>query len=231
MGPSTEIRYSDVRKGAWSKEEDELLRRCIEKYGEGKWNLIPQRAGIKRCRKSCRLRWLNYLSPAIHRGKFNEDEIDLIVRLHKLLGNRWSLIAGRIPGRTANDIKNFWNSHLSKKKFDAKDEKEEIKAGIVKPQPQRVRKSWTWSENGSDSQRQGPIDQATELPIIDNVVHEEEGLTDLISPHELIPQSENIMRSLDFHFNYEMEGIMDEAMFMGEIVEWEKLIQGSICLD
>ncbi|KAL1536994.1 transcription factor MYB114-like protein [Salvia divinorum] len=104
-----------LRKGAWTKEEDLLLRDCIRKYGEGKWHLVPLRAGLNRCRKSCRLRWLNYLSPNLNRGIFTKDEIDLIVRLHKLLGNRWSLIAGRLPGRTANDVKNFWNSHISKR--------------------------------------------------------------------------------------------------------------------
>nr|AIC32298.1 anthocyanin-activating R2R3 MYB transcription factor [Erythranthe lewisii] len=106
-----------VRKGAWTKAEDNLLRKCIENYGEGrKWHLVPLRAGLNRCRKSCRLRWLNYLSPSVKRGIFNDDEVDLIVRLHKLLGNRWSLIAGRVPGRTGNDIKNFWKTHFDKKK-------------------------------------------------------------------------------------------------------------------
>ncbi|GFP91434.1 transcription factor myb113 [Phtheirospermum japonicum] len=104
-----------VRKGAWTKEEDILLRKCIEEYGEGRWHLVPIRAELNRCRKSCRLRWLNYLRPNIKRGYFTKDEVDLIVRLHKLLGNRWSLIAGRIPGRTANDVKNFWNTNISKK--------------------------------------------------------------------------------------------------------------------
>ncbi|CAA0839663.1 Transcription factor MYB113 [Striga hermonthica] len=104
-----------VRKGAWTKDEDVLLKECIEKYGEGRWHLVPIRAGLNRCRKSCRLRWLNYLRPNIKRGYFAKDEVDLIVRLHKLLGNRWSLIAGRIPGRTANDVKNFWNTHIDKK--------------------------------------------------------------------------------------------------------------------
>ncbi|XP_047320213.1 transcription factor MYB1-like [Impatiens glandulifera] len=103
-----------VRKGAWTEEEDTLLSGYILKHGEGKWHLIPKNAGLNRCRKSCRLRWLNYLSPNIKRGTFAYDEIDLIIRLHNLLGNRWSLIAGRIPGRTANDVKNFWNSHLKK---------------------------------------------------------------------------------------------------------------------
>ncbi|CAA6664882.1 unnamed protein product [Spirodela intermedia] len=110
-----ENNVAKVRKGAWSPEEDALLQRCVLQYGEGQWHLAPERAGLRRCRKSCRLRWLNYLKPSIKRGEFQEDEVDLIIRLHKLLGNRWSLIAGRIPGRTANDIKNCWNSCWSKK--------------------------------------------------------------------------------------------------------------------
>ncbi|KAF8017632.1 hypothetical protein BT93_H2736 [Corymbia citriodora subsp. variegata] len=100
---------------AWTEEEDHLLKRCIEQYGEGKWHRVPKLAGLNRCRKSCRLRWLNYLRPNIKRGSFTEEEVDLIIKLHNLLGNRWSLIAGRLPGRTANDVKNYWNCHLSKK--------------------------------------------------------------------------------------------------------------------
>lgn len=71
--------------------------------------------GLLRCGKSCRLRWMNYLRPDIKRGNIGPEEEDLIIRLHCLLGNRWSLIAGRLPGRTDNEIKNYWNSHLSKK--------------------------------------------------------------------------------------------------------------------
>uniref|UniRef100_A0ACD5XLB1 Uncharacterized protein n=1 Tax=Avena sativa TaxID=4498 RepID=A0ACD5XLB1_AVESA len=74
--------------------------------------LLP---GLQRCGKSCRLRWLNYLRPGIKRGNISGDEEELIVRLHGLLGNRWSLIAGRLPGRTDNEIKNYWNTTLSKK--------------------------------------------------------------------------------------------------------------------
>ncbi|OEL24142.1 Myb-related protein Hv33, partial [Dichanthelium oligosanthes] len=71
--------------------------------------------GLQRCGKSCRLRWINYLRPDLKRGSFSQQEEDLIVALHEILGNRWSQIASHLPGRTDNEIKNFWNSYLKKK--------------------------------------------------------------------------------------------------------------------
>ncbi|KAJ6761713.1 TRANSCRIPTION FACTOR MYB8-RELATED-RELATED [Salix koriyanagi] len=104
-----------IKKGPWTPEEDELLANYVKKEGEGRWRTLPNRAGLARCGKSCRLRWMNYLRPSVKRGHIAPDEEDLILRLHRLLGNRWSLIAGRIPGRTDNEIKNYWNTSLSKK--------------------------------------------------------------------------------------------------------------------
>ncbi|KAK6916977.1 SANT/Myb domain [Dillenia turbinata] len=75
----------------WTEEEDQLLRNFVAKHGEGNWKHIPSKTGLNRCRKSCRLRWLNYLRPNIKRGGFAVDEDDLIIRLHKLLGNRQDL--------------------------------------------------------------------------------------------------------------------------------------------
>ncbi|GMH22033.1 hypothetical protein Nepgr_023876 [Nepenthes gracilis] len=108
-------RKKGMNKGAWTAEEDRKLAQGIEMYGPKRWKTIAAKAGLNRCGKSCRLRWMNYLRPNIKRGNISDQEEDLIVRLHKLLGNRWSLIAGRLPGRTDNEIKNYWNSHLSKK--------------------------------------------------------------------------------------------------------------------
>ncbi|KAK8994921.1 hypothetical protein V6N11_045988 [Hibiscus sabdariffa] len=214
-----------VRKGAWTEEEDTLLKKCIEKYGEGTWHQVPSRAGLNRCRKSCRLRWLNYLNPNIKRGAFAADEVDLIIRLHNLLGNsqnhtpsnirtdkaqpvsatpgdqysekathqlsktenpwkqknalyqhntppiiktgipdtniqsyqtllanncRWSLIAGRLPGRTANDVKNYWNNHLLMKKVNPSDKDSDPKSylnppvsntKVIKPRPHVLSKN------------------------------------------------------------------------------------------
>ncbi|XP_059644147.1 transcription factor WER-like [Cornus florida] len=101
------------KKGLWS-EEDRILKEYVRVHGKGKWNSVAKMTGLKRGGKSCRLRWMNYLSPCVKREQFSEEENDLIIRLHNLLGNRWSLIAGRVPGRTDNQV-NQWNTHLSKK--------------------------------------------------------------------------------------------------------------------
>ncbi|XP_043704955.1 transcription factor WER-like [Telopea speciosissima] len=103
------------KKGLWTVEEDKILIDYIGVHGKGRWNRIAKVTGLKRSGKSCRLRWMNYLSPNVKKGDFSEEEDDLIIRLHNLLGNRWSLIAGRVPGRTDNQVKNHWNNYLSKK--------------------------------------------------------------------------------------------------------------------
>ncbi|RRT83236.1 hypothetical protein B296_00018161 [Ensete ventricosum] len=128
-----------TNKGAWTKEEDQKLISYIKAHGEGCWRSLPKAAGpplehpilcchpafayasvlvctgLLRCGKSCRLRWINYLRPDLKRGNFTEEEDELIIKLHGLLGNKWSLIAGRLPGRTDNEIKNYWNTHIKRK--------------------------------------------------------------------------------------------------------------------
>ncbi|XP_050204818.1 transcription repressor MYB6-like [Mercurialis annua] len=115
MGRSPCCEKEHTNKGAWSKEEDERLINYIQLHGEGCWRSLPKAAGLLRCGKSCRLRWINYLRPDLKRGNFTDQEHQLIINLHALLGNKWSLIAARLPGRTDNEIKNYWNTHIKRK--------------------------------------------------------------------------------------------------------------------
>ncbi|CAA0397531.1 unnamed protein product [Arabidopsis thaliana] len=115
MGRSPCCEKDHTNKGAWTKEEDDKLISYIKAHGEGCWRSLPRSAGLQRCGKSCRLRWINYLRPDLKRGNFTLEEDDLIIKLHSLLGNKWSLIATRLPGRTDNEIKNYWNTHVKRK--------------------------------------------------------------------------------------------------------------------
>ncbi|XP_020203376.1 transcription factor MYB58 [Cajanus cajan] len=106
---------TQVKRGPWSPSEDLKLIAFIQKYGHENWRALPKQAGLLRCGKSCRLRWINYLRPDVKRGNFTPKEEETIIRLHKALGNKWSKIASSLPGRTDNEIKNVWNTHLKKR--------------------------------------------------------------------------------------------------------------------
>ncbi|KAM1340160.1 hypothetical protein ACFX2H_038600 [Malus domestica] len=143
---------TEYKKGLWTVEEDRILMDYIREHGKGKWNRVNKVTGLKRCGKSCRLRWMNYLSPNVKRGDFSEEEDDLIIRLHKLLGNRWSLIAGRVPGRTDNQVKNHWNTHLSKK-LGVNSKKGKTKAKTY-PDSERAKKNSCTPSSNSNSELQ-----------------------------------------------------------------------------
>ncbi|EFH44105.1 hypothetical protein ARALYDRAFT_492740 [Arabidopsis lyrata subsp. lyrata] len=115
MGRSPCCEKNGLKKGPWTSEEDQKLVDYIHKHGYGNWRTLPKNAGLQRCGKSCRLRWTNYLRPDIKRGRFSFEEEETIIQLHSFLGNKWSAIAARLPGRTDNEIKNFWNTHIRKK--------------------------------------------------------------------------------------------------------------------
>ncbi|KAL7080825.1 hypothetical protein ACP275_14G002200 [Erythranthe tilingii] len=109
-----EMMMEEVRRGPWTVEEDLTLINYIAHHGEGRWNSLARCAGLKRTGKSCRLRWLNYLRPDVRRGNITLEEQLLILELHSRWGNRWSKIAQHLPGRTDNEIKNYWRTRVQK---------------------------------------------------------------------------------------------------------------------
>ncbi|KAI3782974.1 hypothetical protein L2E82_13035 [Cichorium intybus] len=110
-----------LKRGPWTREEDQILVNYIKMYGHGNWRALPKLAGLLRCGKSCRLRWTNYLNPDIKRGNFTREEEQAIIQFHAALGNRWSAIAAQLPGRTDNEIKNVWHTHLKKRVHEPED--------------------------------------------------------------------------------------------------------------
>ncbi|KAI4388371.1 hypothetical protein MLD38_000705 [Melastoma candidum] len=107
-----------LKKGPWTSAEDKVLAAYVERYGEGNWNAVRKKTGLLRCGKSCRLRWTNHLRPNLKKGSFTPEEERMIVELHSQLGNKWARMAAQLPGRTDNEIKNFWNTRIKRRLRD-----------------------------------------------------------------------------------------------------------------
>ncbi|XP_068337312.1 transcription factor MYB97-like [Pyrus communis] len=104
-----------LKKGPWTAAEDQVLVEYVRKHGEGNWNSVQRNSGLNRCGKSCRLRWANHLRPNLKKGCFSPDEERLILELHAKYGNKWARMASQLPGRTDNEIKNYWNTRVKRR--------------------------------------------------------------------------------------------------------------------
>ncbi|XP_073050855.1 transcription factor GAMYB-like [Primulina eburnea] len=104
-----------LKKGPWTSAEDAILVEYVNKHGEGNWNAVQKHSGLARCGKSCRLRWANHLRPDLKKGAFSPEEERHIIELHAKMGNKWARMAAELPGRTDNEIKNYWNTRIKRR--------------------------------------------------------------------------------------------------------------------
>nr|URY18762.1 MYB protein [Zanthoxylum bungeanum] len=146
------------RKGPWTPEEDKLLAEYVNMHGEGRWSSVARSVGLSRSGKSCRLRWVNYLRPGLKKGQMTPQEEGIIIELHALWGNKWSTIARYLPGRTDNEIKNFWRTHF-KKKEKSSQKQEKRKALLLKQKQQQ-------QQQHEDKQQQVAMDENQNWPVM-----------------------------------------------------------------
>ncbi|XP_026421053.1 myb-related protein 305-like [Papaver somniferum] len=141
------------RRGPWTAEEDKLLIEYVSLHGEGRWNSVAKFAGLRRNGKSCRLRWVNYLRPDLKRGRITPQEENIIIELHARWGNRWSTIAQSLPGRTDNEIKNYWRTHFKTKGKKSSENPEKSKKRLLRKQQFQYEQQQLQQKNHMDLKR------------------------------------------------------------------------------
>lgn len=204
MGRAPCCDKANVKKGPWSPEEDAKLKDYIEQQGTGgNWIALPQKIGLKRCGKSCRLRWLNYLRPNIKHGGFSEEEDNIICSLYVSIGSRWSIIAAQLPGRTDNDIKNYWNTRLKKKLLGKQRKEQQAQARRVSSFKQEIKREENLSvASGVITQTPyWPSEHSVHVPVANNAsIIQHYGLNNQTSFRNLVYNTFNPQDACDVSF-------------------------------
>ena len=138
----------------WEKAQDKLLCETVKELGRGSW-LSVSRSVPGKTAHQCRERWMNKHRPEIKRSPLTDTEINFIHQTQLTIGNRWTEIAKCLPGRTPNQIKNYWYSN---NRYENKDDcyrpsKKRKRSTIDKWSPKKKSKpdSLATSEEESDS--------------------------------------------------------------------------------
>ncbi|XP_042515926.1 MYB-like transcription factor EOBII [Macadamia integrifolia] len=178
------------RKGPWTAEEDKLLIEYVGLHGDGRWNSVARFAGLRRNGKSCRLRWVNYLRPDLKRGQITPHEENIILELHARWGNRWSTIAQSLPGRTDNEIKNYWRTHFKKKGKAASEHAEKSKTRILRQQQLQLQKQQL------QQQQQNQIDMKNIMSLLDESEHRAQVRQEMVSMYSNSSEEQCLLSSM-----------------------------------
>ncbi|XP_026862080.2 snRNA-activating protein complex subunit 4 isoform X2 [Electrophorus electricus] len=108
----TAVLDPSIKKGPWSKEEDQLLLKAVEKFGCKDWCKIRLEVP-GRTDNACRDRYLDCLRADVKRGTWSAEEVELLKKMVEKYGvGKWSKIASEIPNRIDSQCLNKWRGMM-----------------------------------------------------------------------------------------------------------------------
>nr|KYP59240.1 Myb-related protein 3R-1 [Cajanus cajan] len=99
-------------KGQWTPEEDDILRKAVQRFKGKNWKKIAE-CFKDRTDVQCLHRWQKVLNPELVKGPWSKEEDEIIIELVKQNGpKKWSAIAQHLPGRIGKQCRERWCNHL-----------------------------------------------------------------------------------------------------------------------
>ncbi|KAG6036382.1 hypothetical protein E4U40_001038 [Claviceps sp. LM458 group G5] len=96
------------RRGPWSPQEDDLLKKRVLEQGPNGWGEISKHVG-SRSAKQCRERWHQSLDPRLRHGPITREEGEIILSWVSRNGPQWAEIGRHLEYRSDNAVKNWYN--------------------------------------------------------------------------------------------------------------------------
>jgi hypothetical protein len=120
---------SSKQRTLWTEEESEALLKVVDDIINEKckinWTIVADRLNklltekglitSVKTGKQCRERWKNLLNPISKKNPWLKEEEEVLFRLNKSLGNKWTEIALYFKNRSDNDVKNHYYVSLRKR--------------------------------------------------------------------------------------------------------------------
>lgn len=110
-------RMKNIRsRNPFTVEEDAKLIDIMTNSKFISWEFVASQMPGRRVRQ-CRERWFNYLNPSIRTDPWTAEEDQHLLEKVNELGRSWSNICVTFDGRSENDVKNRWYSHIKYEVF------------------------------------------------------------------------------------------------------------------
>ncbi|KAK1932128.1 Transcriptional activator Myb [Phytophthora citrophthora] len=190
----TKVLKPGLIKGHWTPEEDAKLRELVAE-GKKNWgqvaSLIPGRTS-----KQCRERWCNHLDPNINKGSYTEDEDKIIVEMQAKLGNRWSIIAQQLKGRTEDAVKIRWKSLMRGRRAASKEDKSSTLSTSSPAEASTVSSSLADAERPAKPVKASPTRQRNHLSETTAISTESDSSAALKSEDEAASETKPVVDTL-----------------------------------
>ncbi|KAK2736775.1 hypothetical protein FQN57_000547 [Myotisia sp. PD_48] len=98
-----------LRKGAWTSDEDILLRNAVQAEGRSSWMRVAAHVP-RRTADQCAKRWQHFLDPSLDRSEWTKDDNQTLLQAVQQHGRKWLEIRNQLfPSRSPNTLKNQYS--------------------------------------------------------------------------------------------------------------------------